>query len=275
MRSLLSGILLLLLSINGFAGDKGPFLSQSFDWEKTKVVTTKYGSTRQFMKGYTNHLDYVEIHATTLNPGKVAPGKDTQLKFDKLLILKEGQIVQTINGEKKILTLGSVILADADELLSIENLGTIPAVYYMIQWKNPMNSPVAMNSPGAMNSPVALAPGTKSETIIWEDVPVIPTEKGSTRRFYRKPMDLLYEFEMHVTMLNQGITSHPPHTHIDDEIILIKSGNVEEVINDTTKPLGPGSFVFLNGNDPHGIRNIGNGPCEYFAFRFLKEKPVK
>jgi (S)-ureidoglycine aminohydrolase len=220
------------------------------------------------MKGFTNHLYYVEIHATTLNPGKEAPGKDIQLKFDKLLILKEGQIVQTVNGEKKILTPGSVILANADELLNIENQGTIPAVYYMIQWKNPMNSP-------AMNSPVALAPGTNSETIIWEDVTVIPTEKGSTRRFYRKPMDLLYEFEMHVTMLNQGITSHPPHTHIDDEIILIKSGNVEEVVNDKTHPLGPGSFVFLNGNNPHGIRNIGDGPCEYFAFRFLKEKPVK
>ena len=263
MKSLLSALLLMLLSYNGFAGDKGPFLSQSFDWEKTKVVTTKYGATRQFMKGFTNHLNYVEIHATTLNPGKEPPGKDIQLKFDKLLILKEGQIVQILNGEKKVLTPGSVILANATDLLKIENQGSIPAVYYMIQWKNPMNSPVAS------------APGSNSETIIWENVTVTPTEKGSTRKFYKKPMDFLYEFEMHVTMLNQGINSHPPHTHIDDEIILIKSGKVEEVVNDKTHPLGPGSFVFLNGNDPHGIRNIGDGPCEYFAFRFLREKPVK
>jgi (S)-ureidoglycine aminohydrolase len=263
MKSLLSGILLIILVYNGFAGDKGLFLSQSFDWGKTKVVMTKYGSTRQFMKGFTNHLDYVEIHATTLNPGKEAPIKDIQLKLDKLLILKEGKIVQIIDGEKKVLTPGSVILGGADELLRIENQGSIPAVYFMIQWKN------------HMNSPVALAPGMKSETIKWEDVTVIPTGKGSTRRFYKKPMDFLYEFEMHVTMLNQGINSHPPHTHIDDEIILIKSGNVEEVINDETKQLGPGSFVLLNGNDTHGIRNIGDGPCEYFAFRFLREEPKK
>ena len=134
MKSLLSAILLILLSYNCFAGDKGPFLSQSFDWEKTKVVITKYGSTRQFMKGFTNHLDYVEIHATTLNPGKEAPEKDIQLKVDKLLILKEGQIVQTINGKKKILTPGSVVLANASELLKMENQGIIPAVYFLIQW---------------------------------------------------------------------------------------------------------------------------------------------
>ena len=97
MEPLFWGILLMLLSLNGFSGGKSPFLSISFDCEKTKVATTKFGATKQFLKGITNHLDYTEIHAITLNPGKEALGKDIQLKFDKLLILKEWQIVQTIN----------------------------------------------------------------------------------------------------------------------------------------------------------------------------------
>ena len=264
MKLLLSNFLFLISIYCSFAGDKAPFKSQSFDWGKAKVEKTKTGDQRHFITGYTNHLDYLEIHATTLDPGKGAPEKDIRLKYEKLLILKEGQVIQTINCAKKILTPGSVVLASADELLNLQNEGAAPATYFMIQWSNT-----------AIATPATEKQLTNSETLIWENITAIPTELGFTRKFFKEPTRYLYEFEMHATTLKQGINSHPPHTHIDDEIILIRSGLVEEVVNDTVKPLGPGSFVLLNGMDPHGIRNIGIGPCEYFAFRFLKGKPVK
>lgn len=74
---------------------------------------------------------------------------------------------------------------------------------------------------------------------------------------------------MHATTLKEGVASHAAHTHADEEIILVKSGTVEETINGTPYKLGPGSVIFLSNDDPHGIRNAGEGQCEYYAIRWL------
>jgi (S)-ureidoglycine aminohydrolase len=263
MKTLLLGLIFNLTFVCGYSENDKPFKSQVFHWEKTKVAWTRNGENRQFMKGFTNHLDYIDIHATTLNPGKEAPATDIRPKFEKLLIVKEGQILQTINGEKKTLNPGSVVLAGADDILKIENAGDKPVVYFMIQWKN-----------SEQKQTEKLTGEDKVKIIEWENVPFVPTEKGGTRRFFKRPTDCLFEFEMHVTTLNEGVKSHDPHIHPDDEIILMKSGMAEELINGKPYQLGPGSFVLLNGNDPHGIRNIGKGACEYFAFRFLRNQPA-
>jgi (S)-ureidoglycine aminohydrolase len=263
MKTLLLGLIFNLTFVCGYSENDKPFKSQVFHWEKTKVAWTRNGENRQFMKGFTNHLDYIDIHATTLNPGKEAPATDIRPKFEKLLIVKEGQILQTINGEKKVLNPGSVVLAAAGDTVKIENAGDKPLVYFMVQWKNSEHKKTE-----------TFNDKKKSEIIKWEDVPFITSEKGGTRRFFKRPTEYLFEFEMHVTTLNEGVKSHDPHIHPDDEIILIKSGIVEELINGKPYQLGPGSFVLLNGNDPHGIRNIGKGACEYFAFRFLRNQPA-
>jgi quercetin dioxygenase-like cupin family protein len=85
----------------------------------------------------------------------------------------------------------------------------------------------------------------------------------------RRPTATLKELEMHITTLNEGNKSHDPHTHPDEEIIVVLSGEVEEMINDANYHAGPGSVIFLSSMDPHGIRNIGKGRCEYYAIRWL------
>ncbi len=262
MKALLLGIVLNLFFICSYSASNKPFKSKVFYWEKTKVAQTSTGENRQFMKGFTSSMDKLEIHVTTLNPGKEAPTKDIRPKFEKLLILKEGEISQSINGVQKVLGPGSVVLACIGDEVKIENTGDRPAVYFMIQWKNTEHK----NSGNIIDA-------AKSEIVDWAKVPFKNTEKGGTRFFFKRPTDYLFEFEMHVTTLNEGIKSHDPHTHPDDEIILVKSGMVEELVNGIPYQLGPGSFVLLNGNEPHGIRNIGKGTCEYFAFRFLKNRP--
>lgn len=87
----------------------------------------------------------------------------------------------------------------------------------------------------------------------------------------RQPTSMLKELEMHVTTLNEGLPSHSPHSHPDEEIILVRFGTVEEMIKDTSYKLGPGSVIFLTNNDFHGIRNAGKGKCEYYAIRWLIE----
>ncbi|MEX2565956.1 MAG: cupin domain-containing protein [Cyclobacteriaceae bacterium] len=70
------------------------------------------------------------------------------------------------------------------------------------------------------------------------------------------------------TTLLEGEKSHDPHVHPDEEIILVLQGEVEEMINGTPYRLSPGSLIFLSSMDPHGIRNVGKGTCEYYAIRW-------
>ena len=84
----------------------------------------------------------------------------------------------------------------------------------------------------------------------------------------RVPTSMLAEFEIHTTMLNEGMKSHDQHTHVEDEIIIVRYGEVEEMIDGKPHKAGPGSVIFLESDVPHGIRNIGEGPCEYYAFKW-------
>lgn len=262
----LSAIILLvcLVASSGNAWGKAPYKSRAFDWDKTAVEVKSFGESRQFEKCTTNNVDFLEIHATTLLPGKKAPNRDTQSKFEKLLIVKDGKVMKSLNGVSKELNAGSVALIMEGDKVTIENSGEVPAVYYMIEWENPTCKKANL-----------LTAKQNSEVILWNDAPITKTEKGASRKFLRRPTDHLFEFEMHVTTLNEGLKSHDPHVHPDDEIILIKSGTVEESIDGVPSKLGPGSFVLLNGGVPHGLKNIGSGACEYFAFRYVKNAPAK
>ena len=263
MKLAILGFVLIFSLISFEAVAETPLKSYVYYWDKTSGTKTKSGECRLFLTGRTNHLDYLDVHATTLNPGKRVSGTDIQSRYEKLIIVKEGEILQTLNGEKRLLKSGSVVLLLAGEKLKIQNPGDKPASYFMLQWENAERKI-------QVNPMVKL----KSEIKDWKDVPFTSTDKGGTRKFFNRPTNYLFDFEMHVTTLREGIKSHDPHTHPDDEIILIKSGMVEQLINGQPYQFGAGSFVLLNGNDPHGIRNFGKEICEYYAFRFLKNDPA-
>jgi mannose-6-phosphate isomerase-like protein (cupin superfamily) len=102
----------------------------------------------------------------------------------------------------------------------------------------------------------------------WGNLEFKETSKGGRRSIMRVPTSMLAEFEIHTTMLNEGMKSHDQHTHTEDEIIIVRYGQVEEMIDGTPHQAGPGSVIFLGSDVPHGIRNIGEGPCEYYAFKW-------
>lgn len=231
------------------------FSSQVFIWEKTTIDRTKTGNIKEFLiNKKTNYLEDFQISGITINPNQALQSKCFTKEAEKLVIVKEGQMELTINGRYFSLGSGSVILTSFKDDIEILNNTTNPLTFYLLQWK-----------PKNKNTHVS---DFSAKVVDWQNVEFKQTEKGGVRNFLKVPTDLLSEFEMHVTTLNKGIKSHDPHTHTDDEIILVKSGMVEEIVNNKVFQMGEGSFILLNGNEPHGIRNIGNTPCEYFAFRF-------
>jgi quercetin dioxygenase-like cupin family protein len=100
----------------------------------------------------------------------------------------------------------------------------------------------------------------------WNDIEAKPTKTGSVRTFFRSQTATLDELECHVTTLNPGDSSHPPHKHPEEEIIIIKEGNVEALVNGQMKRVGPGSVIFQASNQMHSIKNVGTTPTTYHVF---------
>jgi quercetin dioxygenase-like cupin family protein len=126
----------------------------------------------------------------------------------------------------------------------------------LLRWRAPVHGQGA--SPQVMGSSVW----------DWNSIEVKPTKIGSTRKFFQAPTATLDELECHVTTLNPGETPHPPHQHPDEEIIVIKEGTVEALVNGQTRRVGPGSVILQASNQPHSIRNVGKTPATYHVFKW-------
>lgn len=234
-----------------------PINANVYNWNKLEVKKTKSGERRQILDGKTEVFNHFEIHVTTLDPGQAPHGSHTHKDHEELIIIKEGKIKQTIGEKMKILGPGSVILAMPGDEHGISNAGDTQASYYIIKWSTDEFS-LANKSDEY-----------KSLMLDWDEIEYKTTEKGGRRQVLRKETSMVTELEMHVTTLNEGMKSHDQHTHLDEEIILVLKGEVEELIDDVPYRAEAGSLIFLNSMIPHGIRNVGSGQCEYFAIRWI------
>lgn len=108
----------------------------------------------------------------------------------------------------------------------------------------------------------------RSALFEWNAVPAKQTDVGAARQFFRSPTATLDELELHVTTLKPGVSSHPPHKHPNEELVIIKEGMVEALVNGELKKAGPGSVIFNASNELHAIKNIGTTPATYHVINW-------
>jgi len=107
-----------------------------------------------------------------------------------------------------------------------------------------------------------------SRVFDWNDLKVETTKTGSTRKVVQQPTATLDELEIHITTLNPGETPHAPHKHPDEELLIVKEGTVESLVNGELKRVGPGSVIFQAANQLHSIRNVGSTPATYHVIKW-------
>ena len=103
----------------------------------------------------------------------------------------------------------------------------------------------------------------KSQVFDWTAMTAKDNAYGSVRSLVRAPTVTLNELEMHVTTLNPGQTSHAPHQHPNEELIILREGTLETLSLGQWKRIGPGSIIFNASNDLHGVKNVGTVPAVY------------
>ena len=102
----------------------------------------------------------------------------------------------------------------------------------------------------------------------WNSVTAKSTDVGSVRSFFTVRTPTLERLEVHVTTLNPGKSPHPPHRHPNEEMIIVRQGTVEALVNGEWKRVGPGSVIFFASNQLHGLRNVGTEPAVYHVINF-------
>ena len=132
-----------------------------------------------------------------------------------------------------------------------------------------VSSLVASMSLAAQDSaPVTPPARLGSKVFNWNDLVAKPTQVGERRDVGDQPTATLQRFECHITTLNAGQISHLPHTHPQEELIILQSGTLDVFTNGVTQRVGPGSLFFFASNDPHNVRNVGDQPATYLVFNF-------
>jgi uncharacterized cupin superfamily protein len=108
----------------------------------------------------------------------------------------------------------------------------------------------------------------------WDEMKPVKTATGEVRSLCKGPTATLDQLEMHVTTLNPGETSHPPHRHVNEELIILREGECETLSNGTWVKVGPGSVVFNASNSLHGFRNVGKAPATYHVINWSPNKEI-
>jgi quercetin dioxygenase-like cupin family protein len=105
-----------------------------------------------------------------------------------------------------------------------------------------------------------------------EKLPSVKTASGSRKDVFNGPSVTLNTFESHITTINPGQSAHPPHTHGNEEMLLVKEGKLLVTIKGVKYLATPGSIIFYNSNDPHGTLNVDDKPTTYYVFSWLTDK---
>jgi quercetin dioxygenase-like cupin family protein len=117
-------------------------------------------------------------------------------------------------------------------------------------------------------TPAAVASSARlgSTVFHWENLMARPSGVGVRRDVANQPTATLERFECHISTLNAGNMSHPPHRHPQEEFIIIKEGTLDVFINGKVQRVGPGSLFFFASNDLHNVTNVGDTPATYLVF---------
>jgi XRE family transcriptional regulator, regulator of sulfur utilization len=119
---------------------------------------------------------------------------------------------------------------------------------------------------------VAFADDAKGllDSTAWQWAQLTPkkTDVGERREVVQQPTRTLDELEMHITTLNPHTASHAPHTHPNEEMVILKEGTLQAHVNGKEVVVPAGGVLFFASMQPHAVQNVGDTPATYYVINW-------
>ncbi len=109
------------------------------------------------------------------------------------------------------------------------------------------------------------------------NLPLVPDERSGWRAYpvFKGCTQDRKTLSCHVSVLTHGNCPHLPHTHREEEILLLLSGEVDLILPDDTalgpdrrRRLKPGQCVYYLSWFPHTIETVSREPAQYLMLKW-------
>lgn len=68
--------------------------------------------------------------------------------------------------------------------------------------------------------------------------------------------------------LKPRMSPHPPHTHPEEEFMVITEGTGDVTVDGKVTKVGPGAMMYCAANTSHGIVNTGKTPLLFYFYKW-------
>jgi quercetin dioxygenase-like cupin family protein len=127
--------LAILIPVLASAQQSKALPSKVFKYDELAVKVNGENKSRAVMKGDTHSGFPIELHMTELGPGQ-APHAPHRHVHEECLMLKNGLLDATVEGQTTRMTPGSIIYVASNDMHGWRNPGTERAEYFVIALGN-------------------------------------------------------------------------------------------------------------------------------------------
>ena len=247
-----------------------PLVTTFVDWDSLVPHTTPKGAVRSVFDNPTVAMDKLEVHITTLNPGEESHPVHRH-PWEEMLLVKEGDFEVSVNGHKQHAGPGALVFLAANDPHNARNAGNKPGTYYVINFVTDLSHAASAKSAAEQAVPGKLG----SSVLDCAHLPTTPTPTGSRVVCVNSPTLTFLALESHISTLNPGQHTAADIIDANDEIVVIKSGQVEVTVNGIASRMNEGSLMYWAPNDKRTLRNIGSTPTSYQVIRVTSARSPK
>jgi quercetin dioxygenase-like cupin family protein len=96
-----------------------------------------------------------------------------------------------------------------------------------------------------------------------------PGERFTPHPIFRGATPNTRWLSVHASILESGHSPHPPHTHADEEILIVLAGHGELTRGEEVVHAKPGVVTYYPAGFPHTIRSSSTGSVQYLMIKWM------